>query len=203
MKIVVRTFDWSGDEFLRVLWRGIGRYVFRTGRLLQRWLTVDESSRFTGEPRDSSHGLASRPTRALHLARRFYQTMDNRGYTEPFANPCSPRTFIATPSDRPPMPIAGFDHAPGAHCGSTSLRNLADYHGWGFDEPTCFGLASGLGLRDRELDESPHRMFVGRPLWLERASFGTLASVGSLPPATVLSGTPSVRLSCHGVQHTY
>jgi hypothetical protein len=72
------------------------------------------------------------------------------------------------------MRLAGFEHAPGAHCGSTSLRNLADYHGWGFDEPTCFGLASGLGFHYRELPESPHRMFVGRPLWLERAFFENL-----------------------------
>jgi hypothetical protein len=72
------------------------------------------------------------------------------------------------------MHLTGFEHAPGAHCGSTSLRNLSDYHGWGFDEPTCFGLASGLGFHYRELDESPHRMFVGRPLWLERAFFANL-----------------------------
>ena len=72
------------------------------------------------------------------------------------------------------MRLEGFEHAPGAHCGSTSLRNLADYRGWGFDEPTCFGLASGLGFHYRELDESPHRMFVGRPLWLERAFFDNL-----------------------------
>ena len=72
------------------------------------------------------------------------------------------------------MRLDGFEHAPGAHCGSTSLRNLAAYHGWGFDEPTCFGLASGLGFHYRELDESPHRMFVGRPLWLERAFFENL-----------------------------
>ena len=72
------------------------------------------------------------------------------------------------------MRIDGFEHAPGAHCGSTSLRNLATYRGWGFDEPTCFGLASGLGFNYRKLPESPHRMFVGRPLWLERAFFENL-----------------------------
>ena len=105
------------------------------------------------------------------------------------------------------MLIAGFEHAPGAHCGSTSLRNLSDYHGWGFDEPTCFGLASGLGFHYRELAESPHRMFVGRPLWLERAFFENLGIETTdregEDPATVLPGTQSVRLSCHGVQHTY
>ena len=72
------------------------------------------------------------------------------------------------------MRLAGFEHAPGAHCGSTSLRNLSNYYGWGFDEPTCFGLASGLGFHYRELPDSPHRMFVGRPLWLEHAFFENL-----------------------------
>ncbi|PSQ07102.1 hypothetical protein BRC93_16595 [Halobacteriales archaeon QS_5_70_15] len=69
------------------------------------------------------------------------------------------------------MRLAGYEHAPGAHCGSTSLRNLSNHYGWGFDETTCFGLASGLGFHYREPGESPHRMFVGRPLWLERAFF--------------------------------
>jgi hypothetical protein len=72
------------------------------------------------------------------------------------------------------MRLHGFGHAPGTHCGSTSLRNLATYHGWGFDESTCFGLASGLGFNYREPAESPHRMFVGRPIWLERAFFDNL-----------------------------
>jgi hypothetical protein len=74
------------------------------------------------------------------------------------------------------MRLAGFEHTPGAHCGSTSLRNLSNHYGWGFDETTCFGLASGLGFHYRELGGSPHRMFVGRPLWLERAFFENLVS---------------------------
>lgn len=71
--------------------------------------------------------------------------------------------------------VDGFDHRPGNHCGSTSLRNLADHYGWGYDEATCFGLASGLGFTFFELPESPHRAFFGRPLWLERAFFEHLA----------------------------
>jgi hypothetical protein len=67
--------------------------------------------------------------------------------------------------------IDGYDHRPGNHCGSTSLRNLSDCYGWGYDEATAFGLASGLGFTFFELPESPHRAFFGRPLWLEQAFF--------------------------------
>ncbi|WP_254536197.1 BtrH N-terminal domain-containing protein [Halomarina litorea] len=72
------------------------------------------------------------------------------------------------------MRLPDYDHATGRHCGSTSLRNLADYYGWGFDEPTCFGLASGLGFTFFELPDPPHKAFIGRPLYLERAFFHTL-----------------------------
>lgn len=70
--------------------------------------------------------------------------------------------------------VDGFEHRTGHHCGSTSLRNLADYYGWGYDEATAFGLASGLGFTYFELPESPHRAFFGRPLWLELAFFAHL-----------------------------
>lgn len=69
------------------------------------------------------------------------------------------------------MVIDGFDHTPGAHCGSTSLRDLSDYYGWGFDEPACFGLGAGLGFSYSERTESPRRSFVGRSPWLETAFF--------------------------------
>jgi hypothetical protein len=72
------------------------------------------------------------------------------------------------------MQLEGFEHTAGAHCGSTALRDLSDHYGWGFTEPECFGLASGLGFTYFELPRSPHRMFVGRPLWLERAFFDHL-----------------------------
>ena len=67
-----------------------------------------------------------------------------------------------------------FDHAAGAHCGSTSLRDLSTYYGWGFDEPTCFGLGEGLGFSSVELPDSPHRAIFGRTGWLERAFFENL-----------------------------
>ncbi|WP_255150977.1 BtrH N-terminal domain-containing protein [Halorarius halobius] len=72
------------------------------------------------------------------------------------------------------MHVDGFEHAAGEHCGSTSLRDLSEHYGWGFTEPECFGLASGLGFTFFELSRSPWRMFVGRPMWLERAFFDHL-----------------------------
>ena len=72
------------------------------------------------------------------------------------------------------MQLSGYEHATGRHCGSTSLANLARYYDWGLDEEACFGLASGLGFTFLELDDSPHRAFIGRPLSLERAFFHTL-----------------------------
>lgn len=65
-------------------------------------------------------------------------------------------------------------HQTGAHCGSTSLRTLSEFYGWGLDEPTCFGLGSGLGFTYLELPESPFRAFFGRPVWLEAAFFDHL-----------------------------
>ncbi|PSP97274.1 hypothetical protein BRC89_11960 [Halobacteriales archaeon QS_4_70_19] len=73
------------------------------------------------------------------------------------------------------MRIDGFDHATGAHCGSTSLRDLSDCYGWGLSEPACFGLGSGLGFVYLDLPMSPWHMLIGRPLWLETAFFETLA----------------------------
>jgi hypothetical protein len=73
------------------------------------------------------------------------------------------------------MRIDGFEHETGAHCGSTSLRNLADHYDWDLSEPGCFGLGSGLGFVYLELPIDPWRMFIGRPLWLEKAFFENLS----------------------------
>lgn len=72
------------------------------------------------------------------------------------------------------MIIDNFEHRPGKHCGSTSLRNLAAFYDWALDEPVCFGLASGLGFTYLELPMDPWRAFFGRPMWLERAFFENL-----------------------------
>ncbi|MFB6171417.1 MAG: BtrH N-terminal domain-containing protein [Haloarculaceae archaeon] len=69
------------------------------------------------------------------------------------------------------MPRLSLAHRPGNHCGSTSLRDLADYYGWGFDEAACFGLGSGLGFSFMRVSDSPQRLFFGRPSWLEWAFF--------------------------------
>lgn len=67
-----------------------------------------------------------------------------------------------------------FDHSAGAHCGSTSLRDLSMYYDWGFDEATCFGLGEGIGFTYLELPESPHRAIFGRTGWLEEVFFENL-----------------------------
>ncbi|MFQ3320258.1 MAG: hypothetical protein ACI8UR_001072 [Natronomonas sp.] len=72
------------------------------------------------------------------------------------------------------MKLTDFHHQPGAHCGSTSLRNLAEFYGWNLAEPVCFGLASGLGFTYLELPMDPWRAFFGRPMWLEEAFFENL-----------------------------
>jgi len=69
------------------------------------------------------------------------------------------------------MPRLDLAHRPGAHCGSTSLRNLAEFYGWDFDEPVCFGLGAGLGFSYLSQPEPPERLFFGRTNWLEWAFF--------------------------------
>ncbi|WP_338729995.1 BtrH N-terminal domain-containing protein [Haladaptatus sp. DJG-WS-42] len=72
------------------------------------------------------------------------------------------------------MHLSGYAHEPGRHCGSTSLRNLATYYNWGFSEAESFGLASGLGFTYLHTSDSPYRIFLGRPLWMESAFFSNL-----------------------------
>lgn len=69
--------------------------------------------------------------------------------------------------------LTEYRHAPGDHCGSASLRNLADYYDWGFDEPACFGLGAGIGVGYD--DQGPaSRMLMGRSAHLEPACFDHL-----------------------------
>lgn len=69
------------------------------------------------------------------------------------------------------MPRIELSHASGNHCGSTSLRDLAGFYGWGLDEPACFGLGAGLGFSYLEAPDPPERRFFGRSPWLETAFF--------------------------------
>lgn len=72
------------------------------------------------------------------------------------------------------MPRINLSHRSGNHCGSTTLRNLSTFYGWGFDESTCFGLAAGLGFTYRKLSAAPERLFFGRTPDLEREFFEIL-----------------------------
>ncbi|WP_257297754.1 BtrH N-terminal domain-containing protein [Haloarchaeobius sp. FL176] len=65
--------------------------------------------------------------------------------------------------------LDGFEHAAGAHCGSTSLTDVATYRRWGLSEPMCFGIGAGLGFSFIESEDGPTKQFVGRTPWLETA----------------------------------
>ncbi|WP_336000493.1 BtrH N-terminal domain-containing protein [Halorientalis halophila] len=69
--------------------------------------------------------------------------------------------------------IADYPHAPGDHCGSTSLRNLADYYGWGLEEAGCFGIGAGIGFEYDELGPTS-RIILGRNAHLETNFFENL-----------------------------
>jgi hypothetical protein len=71
------------------------------------------------------------------------------------------------------MHLSKYTHTPGAHCGSASLRNLADYYGWGLNESLCFGLGSGLGFGYYEHGPAS-RIIMGRNRQLETGFFETL-----------------------------
>ncbi|MFH5801302.1 BtrH N-terminal domain-containing protein [Haladaptatus sp. CMAA 1911] len=71
------------------------------------------------------------------------------------------------------MQLSEYAHTPGAHCGSSSLRNLSDYYDWGFDESHCFGLGAGLGFGYYERGPAS-RLIMGRNGQLETGFFETL-----------------------------
>ncbi|SDG13525.1 BtrH N-terminal domain-containing protein [Halorientalis regularis] len=66
--------------------------------------------------------------------------------------------------------IADYPHAPGDHCGSASLRNLADYYEWGLDEAGCFGISAGIGFEYDEFGPAS-RLIMGRNEHLETKFF--------------------------------
>ena len=68
---------------------------------------------------------------------------------------------------------SAYRHRPGAHCGSTALRNLSAHHGWALDEAACFGLGAGIGFS--YVDGGPaDRLLMGRSAHLEPAFFDHL-----------------------------
>lgn len=76
--------------------------------------------------------------------------------------------------------IDGFRHIPGYHCGSTALRNLAQFYRHDLSEPMCFGLGAGIGFfyvngDELGLNVSPSRLFGGRVSTLEANFFENLS----------------------------
>jgi hypothetical protein len=66
------------------------------------------------------------------------------------------------------MRIAGYEHVPGNHCGSTALRNLLAFHGCEISEEMAFGLGAGACFFYVPLDgQSPSRFTNGRTARLE------------------------------------
>lgn len=64
--------------------------------------------------------------------------------------------------------VAGFEHRPGVHCGSTALRNLLAHHGTEISEQLAFGLGAGACFYYFTAAElSPTRFTNGRTGRLE------------------------------------
>jgi len=57
--------------------------------------------------------------------------------------------------------VAGFIHRPGVHCGSTSLRDVFEFHGYKFSEDMVFGLNCGLGFVYWSMKKAVPPIFVG------------------------------------------
>ena len=57
--------------------------------------------------------------------------------------------------------VKGFIHRPGAHCGSTSLRDVFEFHGHKFSEDMVFGLNCGLGFVYWSMKRSVPPIFIG------------------------------------------
>lgn len=70
--------------------------------------------------------------------------------------------------------IAGFPHAQGVHCASTSLANLVRYYGGDWSEEMVFGLGAGIGAYLYQSASFPNRAFIGRCPYLEEEFFRTL-----------------------------
>jgi hypothetical protein len=76
--------------------------------------------------------------------------------------------------------VAGYEHVPGHHCGSTALRNLLAFHGVDITEEMAFGLGAGACFYYVAIeDASPSRWFNGRTARLEE-TFRDLTGAGLL-----------------------
>lgn len=64
--------------------------------------------------------------------------------------------------------VAGYEHLPGNHCGSTALRNMLAFHGVEVSEAMAFGLGAGACFFYIVIDgQSPSRFTNGRTSRLE------------------------------------
>lgn len=70
--------------------------------------------------------------------------------------------------------VAGFEHRPGVHCGSTAMSDVLRHQGHDLSEAMCFGLGSGIGLAYLRDFGIPSRVFHGRTLAMERDLCDTL-----------------------------
>jgi len=57
--------------------------------------------------------------------------------------------------------VKGFVHRPGVHCGSSSLRDVFEFHGHKFSEDMVFGLNCGLGFVYWSMKKAVPPIFVG------------------------------------------
>jgi len=57
--------------------------------------------------------------------------------------------------------VRGFVHRPGVHCGSSSLRDVFEFHGHKFSEEMVFGLNCGLGFVYWPMKGAVPPIFVG------------------------------------------
>lgn len=67
--------------------------------------------------------------------------------------------------------IKNFTHTKGFHCGSTTLANVANYHGHRLSESMCFGLGEGPDFYYIKDQMSPSRAFNGRNPSMEKLFF--------------------------------
>ena len=73
--------------------------------------------------------------------------------------------------------LAGFEHRPGVHSGSTALADALRARGVAISEPMAFGLGAGLGFYYLVAPAlSPTHLIVGRTLHLERTACEVLGA---------------------------
>ena len=71
--------------------------------------------------------------------------------------------------------IDNWVHMPGVHCGSVTLRDVMQFHGYKWSEAMCFGIGGGLGFYYSMREEiSPTRMIFVRGPNMETSFFSNV-----------------------------